>query len=120
MAEGGGRARPVAGPGRGHGGRLEAAPAAQSGAARRDDAGHHRARPKPPPGAPGGPPLGAPGGSTDRLVQLAFIEGDPRPAWDAFRAYAKAIEAGGKGKVSFAAPYVKTVVGTDTYVDQIW
>ena len=75
---------------------------------------------KPAPGAPGGPSLGAPGGSPDRVVQLAFIEGDPRPAWDAFRAYAKTIEAGGKGTVTFAAPFIKTVVGTDTYVDQIW
>ena len=74
---------------------------------------------KPPPGAPGGRRWAA-RRQHHRLVQLAFIEGDPRPAWDVFRAYAKAIEAGGKGKVSFAAPYVKTVVGTDTYVDQIW
>jgi hypothetical protein len=74
---------------------------------------------KPAPGSPGGPPLGAPGGSKDRLVQLAFIEGDPRDVWDAFKAYAKTIDDSGKGKVTFAAPFFKTVVGTDTYLDQL-
>jgi hypothetical protein len=46
---------------------------------------------KPAPGAPGGPPLGAPGGTQDRLVQLVFIEGDPRPVWDDVKAYAKPV-----------------------------
>jgi hypothetical protein len=72
------------------------------------------------PGSPGGPSLGSDGGRRDRIVQLAFIEGDPTAAWDAFKAYAKTVDAGGKGKVTFAAPFYATVVGTDTYADQLW
>ena len=34
--------------------------------------------------------------------------------------YAKAIDASGKGRVCFAGPFYKTVVGTDTYADQLW
>jgi hypothetical protein len=40
--------------------------------------------------------------------------------WDAFHDYAKTIVAGGVGKVTFAAPFLATVVGTDTYTDQLW
>jgi hypothetical protein len=65
-------------------------------------------------------PLGTDGGSDDRLVQLAFIKGDPASSWDAFRDYAKAVDASGKGAVTFAAPFFGTVVGTDTYTDQLW
>ena len=75
---------------------------------------------QPAPGSPGGASLGTNGGSPDRLVQLAFLEEDPASVWDAFRDYAKTIDAGGVGKVTFAAPFLATVVGTDTYTDQLW
>ena len=65
-------------------------------------------------------PLGTDGGSEDRLVQLAFLEDDPASCWQAFRDYAAAIESGGQGKVTFAAPFLRTVVGTDTYTDKLW
>jgi hypothetical protein len=64
--------------------------------------------------------LGAEGGSRERLVQLAFLEDDPANCWQAFRDYARAIEAGGEGVVTFAAPFLRTVVGTDTYTDKLW
>ena len=71
---------------------------------------------------PGAAPmeLGADGGSLDRIVQLCFLEQDPREIWDDFRAYAKVIDDGGVGKVTFAAPFFPTVVGTDKYTDQLW
>jgi hypothetical protein len=65
-------------------------------------------------------PLGAPGGSPDRVVQLTFVDTEPAGQWDAYREYGATIDAGGVGKVSFAAPFVPTIVGTDTYTDQLW
>jgi hypothetical protein len=73
----------------------------------------------PPPGAPGGASLGTSGGSSDRILQLVFIEADPADVWDLFHAYAKVVDESGKGAVTFAAPFIKTVVGTDTYVDEL-
>ena len=75
---------------------------------------------KPAPGAPGGPSLGTDGGSTDRVVQLVFLASGPVEVWERIKAYAAAIDAGGAGQVTFAAPFFKTVVGTDTYTDQLW
>jgi hypothetical protein len=79
------------------------------------------APPAPPaPGQPGGVSIGSRGGSDERIVQLAFIEGAPHDTWDAFRDYATAIEQRGRGTVTFAAPFFATVVGTDTYTDELW
>ena len=64
--------------------------------------------------------LGADGGSASRILQLCFLEEDPRSCWGAFRDYAKAVDAGGVGKATFAAPFIPTIVGTDTYTDQLW
>ena len=44
----------------------------------------------------------------------------PTGVWDRFHAYADGLAASGKGTVSFAAPFVPTIVGTDTYTDQLW
>jgi hypothetical protein len=74
----------------------------------------------PAPGQAGGASLGTDGGSRDRIVQLAFIEGDPVAAWPDVRRYAETIDRGGRGQVTFAAPFYATVVGTDTYADQLW
>jgi hypothetical protein len=65
-------------------------------------------------------PLGASGGSPDRVVQLFFGDTEPTGTWDAFRAYARTVDDGGVGRVTFAAPFIPTVVGTDTYTDQLW
>jgi hypothetical protein len=64
--------------------------------------------------------LGTDGGSPERLVQLLFLEGDPTASWDRIRAYADKVDGAGAGRVTFAAPFLATVVGTDTYTDQLW
>jgi hypothetical protein len=65
-------------------------------------------------------PLGAPGGRADRVVQLFFVDDEAADHWDAYREYGRAIEGAGVGRVTFAAPFLPTVVGTDTYTDQLW
>ena len=64
--------------------------------------------------------LGANGGTEHRLVQLLFLEEEPRRAWPAIHAYADEVAERGLGTVTFAAPFIPTVVGTDTYTDQLW
>ena len=64
--------------------------------------------------------LGTGTGGSARTMQLAFLEGDTKQAWDDVRRYAKAIDASGLGRVCFAGPFYKTVVGTDTYTDELW
>ena len=65
-------------------------------------------------------PLGTDGGSPDRVVQLCFLEKDPEECWDEIRAYAAAVDAGGKGRVTFAGAFIPTDVGTDRYTDELW
>ncbi len=64
--------------------------------------------------------LGTEPGGPKRTMQLAFLEGDPAAAWDDVRRYVEAIDASGLGRVCFAGPFAKTIVGTDTYADQLW
>ena len=75
---------------------------------------------KPAPGSPGGPSLGSDGGAPDRVLQLIFVESNPVEVWERVRDYAAAIGGGGRARATFVAPFLRTVVGTDTYVDQIW
>jgi hypothetical protein len=56
----------------------------------------------------------------DSTMQLFFLEDDPRACWDRFVDYAARLEASGVGTVTSAAPFIRTVVGTDTYTDQLW
>jgi hypothetical protein len=63
--------------------------------------------------------LGTDGGQEDRLVQLVFIEADPATTWDAFRAYGETVDDGGVARLTFAAPFFGTNVGTDDYTDQL-
>jgi hypothetical protein len=65
-------------------------------------------------------PLGASGGSPERVVQLFFGDDEPTRRWDAFREYGRTIDGGGVGRVTFAAPFIPTVVGTDTHTDELW
>jgi hypothetical protein len=55
-----------------------------------------------------------------RTMQLYFLEDDPRSQWDRFQQWAKQIDASGVATVVYAAPWIPTVVGTDTYTDQLW
>ena len=64
--------------------------------------------------------LGASGGTERRLVQLMFLEEKPGRAWPVIRAYADDVAGRGLGTVTFAAPFIPTVAGTDTYTDQLW
>ena len=64
--------------------------------------------------------LGTGTGGLNRTMQLAFLEGDTKQAWNEVHAYADAVNASGLGTVCFAGPFYKTVVGTDTYADQLW
>jgi hypothetical protein len=64
--------------------------------------------------------LGAEGGTEDRLVQLCFVKGSPVEVWPAVHAYAESVAASGAGTVTFAAPFLPTIVGTDTYAGELW
>jgi hypothetical protein len=64
-------------------------------------------------------PLGSEGGSTNRLVQLFFVGGDVRDEITRLHAYTDKVEAAGLADVLLVAPFFRTVVGTDTYVDQL-
>jgi len=64
--------------------------------------------------------LGMPPGGPERRLQLFFLETDPRSQWGRFRDYAAGLEQADMGRVVFAAPFLPTVVGTDTYTDQLW
>ncbi len=63
--------------------------------------------------------LGSPAGGTDRLVQLLFLAGDLEGAVERVRTYTGDVEADGTATLLLAAPFLRTVVGTDTYVDEL-
>jgi hypothetical protein len=64
--------------------------------------------------------LGSKAGGPERLCQLLFVSGDVRAALPAIRRYTDAIEAADLATVRLVAPFFRTVVGTDRYVDQLW
>ena len=64
--------------------------------------------------------LGTPSGGDERVMQLFFLDKEPKADWDRFVKYAEQIDASGKGKVVFAAPFLPTDVGTDKYTDQLF
>jgi hypothetical protein len=64
--------------------------------------------------------LGSDAGGPERLAQLLFVRGDVRSTIDAVHAYTDAIEAAGLADIRLVAPFFATVIGTDTYVDQLW
>ncbi len=63
--------------------------------------------------------LGSPAGGTDRLVQLLFVGGDTEASLERIRAYTEGVEKAGLADLLLAAPFFRTVVGTDTYVDEL-
>jgi len=64
--------------------------------------------------------LGMPPGGPDRSVQMFFLDSEPTEVWGRFHTYADSLAASGLGSVVFAAPFIPTIVGTDTYTDQLW
>jgi hypothetical protein len=63
--------------------------------------------------------LGSPAGGPDRLVQLLFVGGDTVAALDQVRDVTEAVESAGTAVLQLAAPFFRTVVGTDAYVDEL-
>jgi hypothetical protein len=55
-----------------------------------------------------------------RVLFLFHLEADPRGEWDRFRAFAKEIDASGVMRTIWAGPWIPTIIGTDTYTDQLW
>jgi len=51
---------------------------------------------------------------------LFFLDSDPRPSWDKFVGLGADLDKTGLGHVLFAAPFVPVIMGTDTYIDQLW
>ena len=64
--------------------------------------------------------LGSPPLNDRSILQVFFLEDDPRTCWDRFVGYGTRVEASGLGRVTSAAPFFRTVVGTDNYTDQLW
>jgi hypothetical protein len=64
--------------------------------------------------------LGSPAGGPERAVQLFFVGGDVREAAARVADYGAAVEASGLAHMRLVAPFLRTVVGTDTYTDQLW
>ncbi len=63
--------------------------------------------------------LGSVAGGPERLCQLLFVKGDVRDALPALRDYASGIEAQGLATTKLVAPFFRTVIGTDRYVDEL-
>lgn len=62
-----------------------------------------------------------PPGLERRSLQLLFLQDDPRESWDALiSAQDSWLHEAGLGRVSYAAPFIPTVPGTDRYTDELW
>ncbi len=60
-------------------------------------------------------------GEERRFLQLFFLEAGAEASWDAhFADLSDRYAAGGKAEVLWASPFRPTVVGTDTYTDELW
>jgi hypothetical protein len=64
--------------------------------------------------------LGTRAGGPERLCQLFFVTGDVPDALDRFHRYSDAIDSTGLARTRLVAPWFRTVLGTDTYTDQLW
>jgi hypothetical protein len=64
--------------------------------------------------------LGSKAGGPERLCQLFFVSGDVRDALGALRTYTDALAGDGLAQPRLVAPFFRTVVGTDRYVDELW
>jgi hypothetical protein len=59
-------------------------------------------------------------GVDNRLTLLWFTEGKPTDSWDTvFAKSGDAVAKSGLGRVELVAPFIPTLPGTDTYVDQL-
>jgi hypothetical protein len=53
-------------------------------------------------------------------VQIFFVDGDVADVLPRLHTYTDAVAAAGLADVHLVAPFFRTVVGTDTYVDELW
>ncbi|MGI5353077.1 hypothetical protein ACQEU8_33585 [Streptomyces sp. CA-250714] len=59
-------------------------------------------------------------GTGTRLTLLWFLQEDPRESWEAcFTGLDEAVADSGLGRTELVAPFIPTIPGTDTYVDQL-
>ena len=57
----------------------------------------------------------------NRVLVIAFTEGNPLDEWDAsFAGLGDSFRDAGLGEIVFASPFLATVPGTDTHTDQLW
>jgi hypothetical protein len=62
-----------------------------------------------------------PEGLDRRTLHIYFVEEDPSRRWaDLFAERAKAVREAGLGSVSYAAPFIPTIPGSDRYTDELW
>ena len=54
------------------------------------------------------------------MLHLLFVGGDVKQALAGVREYTDAVEAAGLARTRLVAPFYRTVIGTDTYVDELW
>ena len=59
-------------------------------------------------------------GQDARTLLLCFVDADPTAAMTTMHAFAGAIADDNNGSVSYVAPFLPTIPGTDTYTDQLW
>ena len=63
--------------------------------------------------------LGSPPGGPERRLLLFFLDAEPQRAWEPLRGFAPTVDASGLARTLLLAPFLPTVVGTDTYTDQL-
>ena len=61
-------------------------------------------------------------GDDRRFLQLYFLDRDPLDGihGSGLHEHAAEVEASGLGRITWAAPFIPTIVGTDTYTDELW
>ncbi len=56
-----------------------------------------------------------------KFLHLSFLDQDPLDNWaDTFGKAPATLEEAGVGRVTWAGPFIPTIVGTDMYTDQLW
>jgi len=60
-------------------------------------------------------------GADRRFLQLAFLDVEPALVWEErFAGHGEQLAKSGLASLQWAAPFLPTVVGTDTYADRLW
>ena len=54
-----------------------------------------------------------------RLTLLTFTDVPPDECWDTFAGFGEMVGAAGRGRVELSAPFVPTLPGTDTHVNDL-